>query len=307
MYCMHHMRNVHYMQNMTYITHNADKSHLLQGTRQVKLYSNVQNFTIGQCAMTEMLTAKEMQSLLQVDRSTIYRMAESGRLPAIKVGKQWRFPSDQVEDWFHLKVTTTESESSLPTTYQAEPQTEELSNLLPIECVQQIQDAFAELLGVMLVVTDIRGKPITRPSNTCGLFRAIQEQPQALERCIQSWHDLASDLNLEPSFSKSHLGLLCTRAMIRVGVELKGMVIAGCVAPDQWPPSDSEITTIAAEFGVSRERIVANIEQVFELESEDRQKVLKNMQRIANIVAHIANERKTFVGRLSAIADLTTI
>jgi len=47
--------------------------------------------------MTEMLTAKEMQDLLQVDRSTIYRMAEAGQLPAVKVGKQWRFPSHLVE------------------------------------------------------------------------------------------------------------------------------------------------------------------------------------------------------------------
>lgn len=38
--------------------------------------------------MVEMLTAKEMQVLLQVDRSTIYRMAAAKRLPAVKVGKQ---------------------------------------------------------------------------------------------------------------------------------------------------------------------------------------------------------------------------
>ena len=54
--------------------------------------------------MPEMLTAKEMQDLLQVDRSTIYRMAEAGQLPAVKVGKQWRFPSDLVEGW--LKAQT---------------------------------------------------------------------------------------------------------------------------------------------------------------------------------------------------------
>jgi excisionase family DNA binding protein len=257
--------------------------------------------------MTEMLTAKEMQSLLQVDRSTIYRMAESGRLPAIKVGKQWRFPTDQVEDWFQLKVPTSEPESTVVTTTLVDQQADELANLLPLECVQQMQDAFADLLGVMLVVTDMQGKPITRPSNTCGLFRTIQEQPQALERCIQSWHDLATDLNLEPTFSKSHLGLLCTRAMIRVGTELKGMMVAGCVAPPNWPPEESEINGIAQEFGVKKEHVETHIEQVFELDREQRQRVLDNMQRIANIVAHIVNERRTLVGRLSAIADLTTI
>jgi len=47
--------------------------------------------------MNNMLTAKDVQELLQVDRSTVYRMAEDGRLPAVKVGKQWRFPADQLQ------------------------------------------------------------------------------------------------------------------------------------------------------------------------------------------------------------------
>ena len=45
------------------------------------------------------LTARDVQELIRVDRSTIYRMAESGRLPAIKVGRQWRFPADAVHAW----------------------------------------------------------------------------------------------------------------------------------------------------------------------------------------------------------------
>lgn len=35
----------------------------------------------------EMLTAKDMQALLQVDRSTIYRMATAKQVPAVEVGK----------------------------------------------------------------------------------------------------------------------------------------------------------------------------------------------------------------------------
>ena len=47
--------------------------------------------------MTQMLTAKEIQAILEIDRSTVYRMAEDGRLPAVKVGRQWRFPSEQIK------------------------------------------------------------------------------------------------------------------------------------------------------------------------------------------------------------------
>ncbi len=54
--------------------------------------------------MADMLTAKDVQDLLQVDRSTVYRMAEAGRLPAIKVGKQWRFPAAQIEEWMTTQM-----------------------------------------------------------------------------------------------------------------------------------------------------------------------------------------------------------
>ena len=255
--------------------------------------------------MTEMLTAKEMQALLQVDRSTIYRMAEAGRLPAIKVGKQWRFPSDQVDSWLH-------SGSSLPTNVdigvsQPKSHSDELAALLPLECVQLIQDSFADLLGVMLVVTDMTGKPITQPSNPCGLFEAISEMPHALERCIHSWHKLAVTIDLEPRFSQSHLNLLCARALIRDGLELKGMVVAGCVAPEAWPPNESSVDIMAAEFGVETELLVSQLNEVHVLSKGQREIVLAHIQQIADIVAHIVCERKTLIGRLEAIADLTSV
>ena len=63
--------------------------------------------------MSQMLTAKEIQSLLDVDRSTVYRMAEDGRLPAIKVGRQWRFPAQKIEDWLGEQQFTLASATEL--------------------------------------------------------------------------------------------------------------------------------------------------------------------------------------------------
>ena len=51
--------------------------------------------------MTTYLTAKDLQDLIRVDKSTIYRMAEDGRLPAVKVGRQWRFPEREVPDPYY--------------------------------------------------------------------------------------------------------------------------------------------------------------------------------------------------------------
>ncbi|GIK42088.1 MAG: hypothetical protein BroJett011_59210 [Chloroflexota bacterium] len=251
--------------------------------------------------MTDMLTAKEMQELLQVDRSTIYRMAEVGRLPAVKVGKQWRFPADLVDSWLKTQTLTT-----LPVAQSKNGTAKsDLADLLPQACVQLIQNTFADALGVMLVITDIDGQPVTEVSHPCGLFKVISQNPNALQNCIAGWRELGQAIDLEPKFGPSHLGLLCARAMIRVGTELKGMVIVGGIAPDNWPPAPEVLRTIAVEFGVSPEELTPHLTEVFYLDEAERGKVLSFLQRIANIVAHIINERHTFMAKLETIASLT--
>jgi hypothetical protein len=49
------------------------------------------------------------------------------------------------------------------------------------------------------------------------------------------------------------------------------------------------------------------LDGVYFLDERQRGRVLAHIQQIANIVAHIVSERKTLIGRLEAIADLTTI
>ncbi|MFN2160957.1 MAG: helix-turn-helix domain-containing protein, partial [Candidatus Promineifilaceae bacterium] len=127
--------------------------------------------------MNNMLTAKDVQDLLQVDRSTVYRMAEDGRLPAVKVGKQWRFPADQLQHLLGSQVNVLlripEMSKEGPQPVRETSRTKDLAKMLPIDCVQLIQDSHADLLGVMLVITDLEGNPVTRPSNPCGLFAEI--------------------------------------------------------------------------------------------------------------------------------------
>jgi excisionase family DNA binding protein len=298
------------MRNMTFVTASADKCHLCGKCEWIMLFMTCSIIHKWMDAMTDMLTAKDVQEMLQVDRSTVYRMAEAGRIPALKVGKQGRFPAEQVAGWFEAQMGMTTARGGTavsPTPAILENQPTTLAELLPMECVQIIQDPFADLLGVMLVITDMEGNPITQPSNPCGLFNVISEQPDAIQRCIQSWHDLAAVIDLNPKFSVSHLGLLCARSMIRVGAELKGMVIAGCITPDQWPPTMEEVETMAAEFGVPVENMMARLDDVYTMDKAQQDQVLAYLPRIANIVAHIVDERKSLVGRLQAIARLTQL
>ena len=49
--------------------------------------------------MDNLLTTKQLMELLHLDRTTIYRMLNDRRLPAVRVGGQWRFSRQAVDNW----------------------------------------------------------------------------------------------------------------------------------------------------------------------------------------------------------------
>lgn len=251
--------------------------------------------------MASFLTTRQLQELLQVDRTTIYRMADSGRIPALKVGSQWRFPRQQVENW----LTTQRATLAEPEHAVALESSMDLRTMLPVACVQQIQDAFADALGVMVVVADLNGQHVTQPSNACGLYQVVETSPVARRRCQELWEQLARLPSLQPVFVESPIGLLCARGLIRVGSELKAMVVVGGIAPPGWPPSEQKIEQIADALNLSPALVRQHIHEVFCVDAADRPKVLAFVQRIADIIAHIITERSQLFGKLHDIAELT--
>ncbi len=47
----------------------------------------------------ELLTIQEVAAYLQVDRYTVYRLLAKKKLPAFKVGNQWRFNIKMIDAW----------------------------------------------------------------------------------------------------------------------------------------------------------------------------------------------------------------
>jgi excisionase family DNA binding protein len=50
-------------------------------------------------ATIEVLTVTELCTYLKVDRSTVYRLIKAGKLPAFKVGGDWRFNVEEIDRW----------------------------------------------------------------------------------------------------------------------------------------------------------------------------------------------------------------
>jgi excisionase family DNA binding protein len=48
---------------------------------------------------TKVLTVKELAEYLRVHRSTLYRLLKKQQLPAFKIGSDWRFNVEAIDQW----------------------------------------------------------------------------------------------------------------------------------------------------------------------------------------------------------------
>lgn len=57
-------------------------------------------------AMTQekFMTTKEVAQYLRVDQYTIYRLVTQKKIPAFKIGNQWRFKRSVLERWLKTKM-----------------------------------------------------------------------------------------------------------------------------------------------------------------------------------------------------------
>jgi excisionase family DNA binding protein len=49
--------------------------------------------------LSKVMTVKELSDYLKVHPSTVYRQLKRGKLPAFKVGSDWRFNVESIDRW----------------------------------------------------------------------------------------------------------------------------------------------------------------------------------------------------------------
>jgi excisionase family DNA binding protein len=45
------------------------------------------------------MTVRQLSTYLQVSHGHVYEMARRGRIPAIRLGRKWRFRREQIDRW----------------------------------------------------------------------------------------------------------------------------------------------------------------------------------------------------------------
>ena len=247
--------------------------------------------------MENLLTAKQLQELLKVDRTTIYRMSKDGRLSGVKVGQQWRFPSADVDALISGKRN------------QEDLSPDDFFEALPIHCLQPIQDVFAEISEVGSVVTDKEGIPLTRISNSCDFCKLILGSTEGRENCFSSWKEVAEHGGDVPKFFKCHAGLQYAQGHIVVERETVASLIGGQFYVET-PDVEEErvrVRDLAEKYGISPALLEQAARDIRVCE-KDRQKQLGIwLQRIADTFGEISCERAGLMTRLKQISEMSVI
>ena len=215
------------------------------------------------------LTTQQVQDLLDVDASTIYRMAGDGRLPAVRIGRQWRFPAADIEAMLRPGGATPDTsapvegrplgpapaggEPALPPTDRrggtaAAPvavPTTSTESPLPAQLATATLEVVAPALGVSMVVTDLAGRPLTPIVNPAPAIVARSQDPDFGIACATEWRGFAHEPHLAPRLEPGRFGFLCAHSLVRRGASLVAMVLAGGIAPAG--SGDSELFHLDAD------------------------------------------------------------
>jgi excisionase family DNA binding protein len=253
--------------------------------------------------MADLLTTRQLQEMLQVDRTTIYRMLNEGRIPGFKVGGQWRFSRDTIEAWLQERARSLE-ESPANDADAVKPTAE----VLPLSCVQSMQDIFAEAMGIGSVVTRLDGQPFTQISNSCEFCDLILSSPTGRQGCIASWQRLAGQTDPRPELHECHAGLKYARGRIEVQDEFVAMVFAGQLVTDSDRAAlEAKVPELAARYNLDEARLRRAVASVHHTRAEDVPRLFRLLQRVADTLSEVGCERLGLLHKLRRIAEITSM
>lgn len=252
--------------------------------------------------MEELLTTKQVQELLKIDRTTVYRMLNDGRLTGVKIGQQWRFSSSEIQALLEGKAAQPPDEA-----HEAQSIT---PSVLPVQCVQAIQDVFAEIAGIGSVTTDLNGHPLTEVSNSCRFCNLIRSSESGQAACVRSWGGQIPAPPTQPEeFHTCHAGLNYTHARIEVGGEFTAILMAGqfLVRPLSNEQVDENIRTLADTHQLDAAALREAWQEIPVLPENTQKKIQPWLERVAQTFGDIGRERAELMGRLQRIAQMSTI
>ena len=248
--------------------------------------------------MSPLLTTRQVQALLKVDRITVYRMLNDGRLKGVKIGKEWRFHRLEIEQML-----------GKPEIASPEKDTEDVLTEFPAGCVEKVEDLLGGILGIGVTTVTLSGEPlnaIVNPSPFCQYILASSSGRQA---CQAAWGKPAGEGGQKSAFHACHAGLTFLRCPIDLDGRTVAWVIAGQfrAAPLDPTQESAMIESLAKHHKIQLRSLKEARQTVPVLSREQQAQVEAWTPRLSKTIQSILQERQKLTARLQQISDLSTV
>lgn len=164
-----------------------------------------------------------------------------------------------------------------------------LTDLISVEMLQNIQDAFSNITGMAALTTERDGVPVTKGSNfTDFCMKHTRTTEIGMKRCFEC-DKKGAEIALETGKScayECHAGLVDFAAPIVANGEMFGCFIGGQVLTEK--PDKEKVAKIAEEIGVDVELYQKAIDKINVIDKESIDRAAAALYTIANVLSDIA-------------------
>jgi excisionase family DNA binding protein len=249
--------------------------------------------------MDELLTTKQVQELFKVDRITVYRMLDDGRIKGVKVGNQWRFAQSEIARL--LGEPNTNEEGPVAPIIKV--------NDFPVDCVERLQGIFAGILGVGAISVNLEGDALTQPVFSNPFCQMMLSNPKTLKACQESWRRIALKTTGNPAFHVCHAGLCYMRSPIEMNGQNVAWMVTGqfYITPHNIEKSAEAIAAVTAKYNLDSEKVEQAAREIPVLKHSHQEQVQEWAPKVTETVQSMLCERSDLVSRLEKIAEISAI
>jgi excisionase family DNA binding protein len=101
------------------------------------------------------LTTEEVLEYLQVNLRTVYRLIKAGKIPAVRVGRQWRFRKRDIDAWLDSQRPRSGVRASAPAPAPARAAQTTRPRVLVVDDEASIRDLLAKTLALAEYEVDV--------------------------------------------------------------------------------------------------------------------------------------------------------
>jgi len=182
-----------------------------------------------------------------------------------------------------------------------------LVDLIDVETLQELQDAFADVTGMAASIRDGQGRLVTRPSGSSRFCELIGGELHDNEACrlsnIAAASAAAAEGRSDPVRYVCHAGLTQYAAAVRLQGRVLGTVVLGDVP--EAPITDKQVHDLATRYRLDEEALSEAAAALAPLPEAHMQAAVRFLQLLAGTLTHLCWQQAVLKERVEELTLLS--